>query len=474
MTQYAQPTQTAVKVEELRLPGIDGMLPGGEVKGRKKKPVEYLVEGADIVLKKYRNDYDKGRSILYKRVEDLLKDVKFEVADLETFVDINIDYKADLYEKAILGSYSGCLLELLTRRNRAEGKETKVYINGNWGRFDDLFYDAEQVDELVVENFKGNNICRNIGTGDNGRVNKLVVNNIDGIGTAENVGGWDGSAGLVVVANSWGKEVASNIGYNKGNVDCYVGVNNGGPLSAHQAGGKNGYVGSMFIINHKPAASHLAIRIASEEGNAEFLMYVNNESHIIGSHLAAEKGNIGLVAAVKNKGMSIINEPGYKQGHVGLVAILENNGSLAVSEPGKENGNVDTILIADSKGYIKQGYQEHDLHGRGAKEYFVVENDEGEKVLTQPEGESNLNKLVLHNNRGDDFAICADISQKIEGQEAEQFYNDTIQQYKLREMAGLAESLTDESTTDEIVDVAEQLYTIYKTIQPKVKELMKK
>jgi len=266
MTQYAQPT---VKVEELRLPGLDGMLPGGKVKGRNK----VALEGSLLGKKMY--------SHIYKDTEGLLNDVSFSEADLKSFIYTKCDVELPFHwHKIVLGMYTGCLLELLTKRNRQDGKRTRFYINGNGSTFGYLFYRARDVDMLVVENFYGLGLCNDIGA-NSGHADIVIVNNIKSVCGCSGFGSDNGSIDMLYMTNIIGN-LGSNVAEKKGNVGIAVLRNKkhgtGGLDYAAQDGGNAG----VLIADNVEKSNFVAHRVAYDGGHASKLLVRNIKGHSIG------------------------------------------------------------------------------------------------------------------------------------------------------------------------------------------------
>ena len=93
-----------------------------------------------------------------------LDNIVFSQSDLENYVlSRSIQDLSDGSESYFIGFYSGILLSTLTERNFAEGKRTRIYLDGLGNNFDYLFTHANKIDQLIVENFNGDRICSNMG-----------------------------------------------------------------------------------------------------------------------------------------------------------------------------------------------------------------------------------------------------------------------------------------------------------------------
>ena len=286
--------QSIVKLEDIRLPGLDGMLPGAKVKGREKAVLEYLVEAEKVIREEYL-DQLKGRDrqiiktyfqIYEKLKTDLLRDVDFSDRDILTYIDYRVEtegqFKTEETNKLddIFGLYTGCLLSLLTERNEEAGLSTSIYFDGKGRTIPYLFYCAHKVDELIINN-----------------VLSLTTDDIDGM--CSGIGGLRGYANFVMIVNSKG-------------ANCHAGFN----------GGK---VGVLSLINHfdEPVVSDFGFAggVAREGGNADMLLLSNCVSPDIIPDLAREGGSLGMVIATDIICDSLAKNIGRYQSNVGLAVM---------------------------------------------------------------------------------------------------------------------------------------------------------
>ncbi len=251
--------QTAVKVEDIRLPGLDGMLPGAKVKGREKANLEILMAKIDDQLSCYTyllQDQAGYYSLssghlsrkfelmgsMYKHFKEELKNVDYTEEDIKSFIFANINRKLTEDEAKVLGLYTGCLLSILTDKNKAQNKPTKLYIDGGGARFDYLFHSARHVDELIVDNFEGISPCN--GVGEDGYANLVAITNCKG----DNIGielGANGKLGLVILVNNEDDEGSITAASKKGNADMYLIYNN---ESAYSTASNISDDGSIYLL----------------------------------------------------------------------------------------------------------------------------------------------------------------------------------------------------------------------------------
>src|SRR3990167_504206 len=102
----------------------------------------------------------------------------------------NSDYDTEIQQE-VLGMYTGALLQLLTKRNKEQGKPAIFHFNGRGNRFDYLFYFAKFIDDIIIENFTGKYICSMIGSYD-GNLNQIMCINIEGDSVCSGVGSYNG------------------------------------------------------------------------------------------------------------------------------------------------------------------------------------------------------------------------------------------------------------------------------------------
>lgn len=177
----------------------------------------------DVLLE---HNYDEMYTIL-KEIE--LKDVSFTEDDLRQFIFSNANNDGagmDIRASQWLGIFTGCLLQLLTERNKEKGKETVFYVNGNGNRFDYLFFGARKIHELFVESFCGDFICNHIAS-------------------------HGGEADLVCGLSLKGNYSLSSIGESKGVVKQVIGISLEGDYVFTDCSNHDGHVHQMIMLDIK-------------------------------------------------------------------------------------------------------------------------------------------------------------------------------------------------------------------------------
>ena len=187
---------------------------------------------------------------MWENLQDELKDVDYNENDLENFIIA----RANLYnsfdpEQKILGAYAGFLLQLLTHRNKKQGKRTRFYINGEGNKFDYLFCSAQDIDELIVDNFRGTGICSHI-INEESKANLVACLNIKGDYTLFKAGKNKGKINLLVCKNIKGSRVMQFAG-TRGEINTIIAQNIEGYEALDQVGEGNGHIGMILSDNIK-------------------------------------------------------------------------------------------------------------------------------------------------------------------------------------------------------------------------------
>lgn len=210
--------------------GLEGIQEARNVHARDKITLDKLINIKEEMLKLFHGELLCSKSYfndtykeMYEQVKTRLRYMDFNEQDISYFVlaESNTDYNKP--SAIVLGLYTGCLAHALTERNNAIGKRTTIYIDGRGNKFDHLFCHAKLVDNLIVENFKGVNICSWIGS-DKGYADKVIGINIEG------------------------KHALSSIGH-QGNVNQVIGIAINGNLALSFSGADYGGINQVIAIN---------------------------------------------------------------------------------------------------------------------------------------------------------------------------------------------------------------------------------
>src|SRR3989338_5460343 len=186
---------------------------------------------------------------IYRRIEQELKGIDITEDELKGFIITNSNIERELFESIILGMYTGSLLQLFTERNRRQGKRTRFYINGDGSYFPFLFYCAKDIDDVFVDDFKGEGICSLVGSF-GGKANNVIVRG-EGNHLTSYVGSVKGRVKNVILLDAKGKDIATGIGVFNGDVDNVILLNCMALRDKAEACGVSGRVGNLIIINSK-------------------------------------------------------------------------------------------------------------------------------------------------------------------------------------------------------------------------------
>ncbi|MBT5022889.1 hypothetical protein HOK51_07705 [Candidatus Woesearchaeota archaeon] len=204
-----QTTKANQANESFALKKLKGIKPKG-VKTKYTTPLELITKAGNKLI----NDI-KSRELshlvdcinvvpefnqAYLRVKDFvdhnLPDLDFTVDDLKSYILAHS--KVDLPSRnAPLGLYTGVLLSLLCMQNKEKGERTIFCMDGQGEYFPYLFFLANQVDVLALNNWKGDCICRGV-AGFGGQANMVIGSNLESIDGFRDMGCEGGSSGLVI------------------------------------------------------------------------------------------------------------------------------------------------------------------------------------------------------------------------------------------------------------------------------------
>lgn len=155
---------------------LKGISAGRDVKKEKVSCLEKLVRLTEDLMK---TPWNTGTINKIKN-HTLVKGIDYDEHDIRDLVEYYTDNKHLYPKNYFLGLYMGLIMDKLTIRNRNNDKNTRVDIDGRGRKFNYLFEQANQVDELVIKNFCSDGIISKLGK------NKGNVNTIAAIGIHAN------------------------------------------------------------------------------------------------------------------------------------------------------------------------------------------------------------------------------------------------------------------------------------------------
>lgn len=205
------------------LDGLDGIDEARNVQAISKTNLEKLLELEKPFMECYlkrtteiravrrpKNEMDKVMRLkeifiletLFPEFEKRCADIHFDETDLINYVITRCnDADHTPYELKARGLYTGFLLNLFTKRCEIEGKRAVIHLDGKGNRFDYLFYLAQNVHELYLENLRGDCSCHYLGY--KGKIDKLIARNIDGWNTCTSIGVMGNSNKVICVNLSY-------------------------------------------------------------------------------------------------------------------------------------------------------------------------------------------------------------------------------------------------------------------------------
>lgn len=302
----------------------------------------------------WRPDF-ASHDFLSNKVESFLINTEFNEQDLREFISVKSEDILDEDKSRVRGFYTGCLLYLLTKRNRERGRKTIFHINGQGKMFDFLFSHAKMVDEVIVDNFRGNFICSEVGRYKvKNKSNLVMVVNCTGNHIAERVGSGEGSyVNSVIVANNKGDHAAAATGSHHGNVGSVIVSNNEGSLAAYNVADCGGKVDYVMVTNNKGYAA--ADSIACVDGKCDLVMIANNEGEFvarsIGHRTDRKLYGVNQVIISNAKG----KDPALGV-HAKKLVLHKVDGFRGVSDEGSSgyHGDVDEIIKVEN---VSEEYQ---------------------------------------------------------------------------------------------------------------------
>lgn len=285
--------------------------------------------------------------VIFQNLKSALKKEIIDEATVKSFIFINsnMNYPDDIAQ--VIGMCSGALLQMLTEQNLKEGKETFFHIDGNKSRFDYLFYLTPTIDELIVENFVGEGICKGIATF-GGKANLVMMINNEGTELGSKIGGFWGNAKNVIFCNNKGEDIGTAIGTENGQVERIIMLNNLGNKAFQNLGFRNGIVKKVIASN-------------------------NSGDHFL-KRSGAYKGWVGSIHLLDHKGLWSCNEVGAYHGRVDLINVLRLNGDSPCHCLADMEGKVGSVFIANSKANHPTGIVK-DFRGEIGQIFFI--NNEG-------------------------------------------------------------------------------------------------
>ncbi len=316
--------------------------------------------------------------------ESWLESVDYSWKDLSDYILESAKEKPEGAESLARGLYSGCLLHILTERNREKKRETAFSFEGEGKNFDYLFSFAQEVDTLHIKNCRGDGIAGYLGSYE-GHLDQLLLTGNKGNALANGAGSYGGHAGTVLAGNNQGDWTAGWAGSESGYVDAVLVVGNQGANAAIHAGSYQGHAGTVLVVNNKGDSA--AESIGSEKGYAGVVLVLNNRGDFPANNVAAE-GTVELMMIVNSIGIGAAGWSLGNGGSIDTIVAAKNEGmavadvpfNMALSGKGLGSRNIrrlilhdlDAVMLAMAKRY-KGCAEQHIIGDRAAaKEYQAL------------------------------------------------------------------------------------------------------
>ena len=269
-------TQTNLSLKKLK-----GIKPKG-IKTKTVSLTEKIIQASEQFVEQFKDETFRGENSEQTRDEvyyeclnylrsDLIKFPKFDKRHVDDFIYAAANQDLNMIQSQLLGTFSSCLLHVLTERYQKENQKASFCFDGTNNEFKYLFWRCKLIDELLVENFKGDHICSHIDNanilinrslkdpsnlalaGSKGNIDLIWAIDVSGSGMGGIASG-QGHAGVVIANHifnnpaNWGMCI-TNVGGN-GRADLVIGKNMDG-FAPFGLSGANGSVGLMYLDDLK-------------------------------------------------------------------------------------------------------------------------------------------------------------------------------------------------------------------------------
>ncbi|MFC1697779.1 hypothetical protein ACFL1H_05575 [Nanoarchaeota archaeon] len=296
----------------------------------------------------------QNNSFGYYFVEDSLFETVITDDDIKSFI-FTLSYNDYDFEKITkLGRFTGYLLRKWFEKN------DNFYINGHGIEFDYLFFHTTNLKNIIVDNFKGNEIMSNLGT--------------------------NGVAGNIVTMNCVGDYIAKNIG-TYGKVNSVIGLNN--------------------KINHS---------LSNISGEVNYCINIDNEGYENGCSLGTN-GKLNLFIHYNNSGIGNAKNLAQEKGFVDTAFLINNNSSGIGADAGtksrdmyrlnteKYKGKINNLIVVGNTFRTDYDHEQTTEHGLGkiidnyiicnnSDDNFIDESEKAVKWYKNKEGEIKYNELM--------------------------------------------------------------------------------
>ena len=437
-----------------------------EIKPRKRTTFLKIRDLCDMLISKYSIIENHAGNwswwMAWKGVhEDAKKELEyidFNQKHIKDFIFSN-EHLQDGKAKYITGVYSGVLLSELTKRN----KRTRFHIDGQGMQFDWLFAHAYNIDELVVDNFKGGSICSDIAY--EGKANTAICRNIEGGATFHNAGHRGKGINVLAGINLTGDRIMH---------DSYAKI-----MLAKKIKGDS-------TLDRAGIGSH-KIRLITAidiEGNGALGDIAQDEDGINELNGA----EVGIIIAKNIKGDNILMNTGqpveYEKG-VEVIYAENIKGNNLLADAAKYRSRTKYILAKNIQGnqalHEVGGYHSEAsrwsgmlrfsrmVHG-GRIDNIIALDITGDNILEKAGKDGKIERILYDNIQGKDILKDAKAKKIAEGNHARRQFERVAKRYEINEITELVESLGDQKP-DELVKLVKKIQSKYKEVEPLLKNV---
>lgn len=284
--------------------------------------LDCLLDACDNLLREHKRfstnlEKTNNLNILLAKAYNRVKTTSFSEHDLNSLILAKANKDLERPEAQAAGRYTGILLQALTERKEKEGKKARFYINGQGNKFDYLFYNAKNIGNLIVENFRGEYICAHLGGEDvDGSINTVAGIGLEGHNALSVCSAI--KEGIMIGKNIQGRSVMEFAG----------------------AGSKIGMVLAQDI------EGDCVLFGAAAKGKADFIFAENIKGDEAMERAGVEEGKIGVIYARNISGQNTLYCAGTGESQEGVEYDSGKIDLVLYDLPGKRlNGQVNAKRI---------------------------------------------------------------------------------------------------------------------------------
>ncbi len=180
---------------------------------------------------------------LLRYTQEKIMSIKITQEVLQKYINVRDNSEEDS-EAIIRGMYSAALLEIICTTQ----PEKAILIDGKGKTFNYLFYHVKNASNVLVQNFKGNEILFSAGSY-NGRIQNMICNNIMGNYLLQNIGRSKGRVKHITAIHIFGNEMLADIASVNGTAKYITAISVKGDTALAYLAGLNGEVEYVAAMN---------------------------------------------------------------------------------------------------------------------------------------------------------------------------------------------------------------------------------